>query len=351
MYFSHNKAVGILKIPRALESIIREQKIKEKKNEADFHLSCRLKQQAFKGLEILVSHFGQDYPESFSPILSTLVGCLQEDSDSRVIASALTCFGLMCSELKDAVVPHLKFFIPRLLQVCEEIPTNITFPSGNDSEEARSFFQMTALSSLEMLIEGIPHLLVPFFSQILNFILKLSTSKSFLKKVKENKSQEDKDEQQSILKWTERLIESLSRHASARIILNPIITCYKANYNKTAIPDLYLLVVLLQKTFENMEANSLGQVWTENSFKFLLLLLSWRQKLTSSPDETTTEVFETTLSKAFAEFAFKLKEKVFQEFFKQFVIWGTEKITDLPTQTLFFQVIAALTSKLRVLFL
>jgi U3 small nucleolar RNA-associated protein 10 len=129
------------------------------------------KQTALLSLEILVRAFARVANESQARLLldalKAVVACLESSAEEQVISSSLLCLATFCAEMGLAILESLPKFMPIVLRLLQT-SSSAAEPA---SHELELLVQVSALSSLEVVVINLNKLLTPYLSQLLGAIL------------------------------------------------------------------------------------------------------------------------------------------------------------------------------------
>ncbi|KAL6058638.1 snoRNA-binding rRNA-processing protein utp10 [Balamuthia mandrillaris] len=320
------------------------------------------KQTALLSLEILCRNFGATNPNPFLLVSSDVViryvqhhsqlhkrtsankGSTQvsEIENSKIISSALICLATHCTQLQARMVPKLQHFFPTIIKILETAFSEDTTAKLEtvDNEKRRQIkedhglLQMSALSSLEVIVAAMHPFLSPYFRSIIQCIVripKLSLNPQVMAKVS------------SILNY-------LAANVDPRLILPAVFASFKFVTAQGPLATTHHLK-LLSAVVKNMDRTTL-QSQHKRLFKFLMQSFDYRRQHAENVEESEVESVEETGVEAFLHLVMKLNENTFKPLFLKTYDWATSLNEKASTARLilFYRLVNALTEKLKTIF-
>ncbi|KAM5235768.1 HEAT repeat-containing protein 1 [Ctenodactylus gundi] len=123
------------------------------------------RQAALYTLKLLCKNFGAENPESFVPVLNSVLKLIapERKDDRNVLGSSLLCIAEVVSTLEALAIPQLPSLMPSLLAAVK-----------STSEPVHSEVSLlSALAALHRVVETLPHFISPYLEGVLSQVIHL----------------------------------------------------------------------------------------------------------------------------------------------------------------------------------
>ena len=279
----------------------------------------------------LTQVFSKKEPKLFMSILNNVIGhCINSDN-LQVCASSIVCITSVCRELGPRLVPFLPKFMPILLEKLEGTlkeeedeedddeeeketgATTTTTTNNNNNNSSKIIFQLSAISSLEIIVQSIPQFISSYLKTILSCALHPSLRS------------DENEMMKQIMEKDNSLLESIGVHIPARIIVNnliPMLTKCK-EYGRISLEALFQMVEIMIVNVKREELSSLQKAivkFFQNAFEI--------RETVKDMDEDDLEVVEETMIDTFMKLVMRMNESMFKPVYVKILEWSTSEFLE-----------------------
>lgn len=324
--------------------------IKDKDMAEDMSLT---KQTALLSLEMLSRTFAATYPTHFLGATFDVVSAAMRHANPSVQGSALICQAAICLQLGAKMVPKIPKFMPQVVVLLKKIFA----PAKTDeaTEEALvkddanlKLLQVSALSALEVTIDGIGQFLSPYLRDIIQTVVPIP----------------DHYSTPQIVAKVGSVLSVLATKVEARLVLPPIYL--SSQFFKQAAPSTLSRFASWVGSVLSGMARDTVQTHHDRLFKFFLDFFDYR-RLSHVHEKTKKDVklekevasVEDSFIDAFLHMVMKLSELTFKPLFLRVTHWTTDVVdakageaqsSTFPRLFFFWRLANALADKLKSIF-
>ncbi|KAI9261063.1 hypothetical protein BY458DRAFT_557445 [Sporodiniella umbellata] len=296
------------------------------------------KQSALLCIASLAKVLGNIYPGQFSDAIPVVIGSHSlQSSNTQLQTTSLVCLTVICQEIGPRSVPHLPKFMPATIQVLE-LTTN--------AENPNNLLQLSVITTLETIIQVLPHFVSPYLPKLLAGLLNPSIYVS-------DAAQTQKS---AIEAKGKSVLNAIATHVPPRVLLNPLFSYYETAVKQGKNSTL-ALCSMVSSAIRAMNREVMTSHYKQ-LFKFFLMAFDLRRTNTEFSEQDIAEVEGTVIS-AFLDFVMKLNETLFKPLYLKVVDWATNELAaeeaaesnDQHKRVLFFYKLTdALLDKLKTIF-
>ncbi|ORX81097.1 ARM repeat-containing protein [Anaeromyces robustus] len=276
----------------------------------------------------LTQVFSKREPKLFMSILNNVINhCITSDN-LQVCASSIVCITSVCRELGPRLVPFLPKFMPILL---EKLEGTLKEEEEEEEEEegerggnsSKIIFQLSAISSLEIIVQSIPQFISSYLKTILTCALHPSLR------------MEDNEMMKQIMEKDNNLIESIGIHIPARVMVNNLIPMLNQckEYGRISLEALFQMTEIMIVNIKREELSSLQKA----IFKFFQHAFEIRETVNKDMMEEDIEMVEEVMIDTFMKLVMRMNESMFKPVYVKILEWSTSEF--LEKQGLSFDVI------------
>ncbi|XP_072026252.1 HEAT repeat-containing protein 1-like [Amphiura filiformis] len=282
------------------------------------------RQTALYSLKLLCKVIGHLYPKELQSVLDVAVKTLKEDGlNQQVAASAMLCLAETFRSLQAHAIGHLPDCMPILLGVLE----NKQRMSSSD------LHLLSAVTSLQKIIETLPNFLSPYLLQLILQITKFSSN--------------TEDEKSQLNLRLKAIRHRLATSVSARVMLPAIAQAYgdAADKRKESIGPLMSMLG------DHMGALSNDDLHTYHSqiISFFLVALDYRAKHTEMLLEEVGQI-ESCVINSLVSMVMKLSEATFRPMYLKLYDWASRGSSNKERLLTFYHLSDCIVDRLKGLF-
>eukprot|EP00833_Pecoramyces_ruminatium_P000810 jgi/Orpsp1_1/1174842/evm.model.c7180000051637.1 len=261
----------------------------------------------------LTQVFSKKDPKLFMSILNNVIShCITSDN-LQVCASSIVCITSVCRELGPRVVPLLPKFMPILLEKLEGTLEEEEEGNENGSNSSKVIFQLSAISSLEIIVQSIPQFISSYLKTILGCVLHPSLRS------------EENEMMKQIMEKDNSLIESMGINIPARVIVNNLIPMLAKckEYGHISLEALFQMVEVMIVNIKREDLSSLQKA----IFKFFQNAFEIRETV-KDMEEDDLEVVEETMIDTFMKLVMRMNESMFKPVYVKILEWSTSEFLE-----------------------
>jgi U3 small nucleolar RNA-associated protein 10 len=325
--------------------------------ESKAHLSAVNRQTAALTVEIVARQFGSNtkYTETFLGLakqvtqhLSAYTTERRSDSESaKVQSSMLVAIATLCSSLDQQLLPLLNDFFPAILHTLKSATTSM---SGGSVDDNQRLLQLSALSSLQVIIRTLGRFLSTYMSDLLTSLLQpalLQFGEQMVHKVR-------------------AVLELIAEHVRLRALLAPLSSAFTTLKASDAAKSMSLLIDFAGSVSKHMTRSDI-QTQHKQLFGFYRQAFDYRAAVspTGSSSKKNTSALDSILAvedriiASFSQFVLRLNEAMFKPLFIAIIDWAQINNSAVmqsdagynPQRSLFFyRLLVALSDQLKSIF-
>jgi len=263
----------------------------------------------------LTQVFSKKEPKLFMSILDNVISHCITSENLQVCASSIVCITSVCRELGPRLVPFLPKFMPILLEKLEGtlVEDGEDDEENNSSSSSKIIFQLSAISSLEIIVQSIPQFISSYLKTILSCALHPSLRS------------DENEMMKQIMGKDDQLIESIGIHIPARVIVTnliPMLTKCK-EYGHVSLTVLFKMAEIMIVNIKREELSSLQK----SIFKFFQNAFEIRETV-KDMDEEDLEVVEEVMIETFMKLVMRLNETMFKPIYVKILEWSTSEFLE-----------------------
>eukprot|EP01122_Echinamoeba_exundans_P010342 TRINITY_DN3853_c0_g1_i1.p1 TRINITY_DN3853_c0_g1~~TRINITY_DN3853_c0_g1_i1.p1 ORF type:complete len:2182 (+),score=594.66 TRINITY_DN3853_c0_g1_i1:566-6547(+) len=288
--------------------------------ESKAHLSAVNRQTAALTVEIVARQFGSNtkYTETFLGLakqvtqhLSAYTTERRADSESaKVQSSMLVAIATLCSSLDQQLLPLLNDFFPAILHTLKSATTSM---SGGSVDDNQRLLQLSALSSLQVIIRTLGRFLSTYMSDLLTSLLQpalLQFGEQMVQKVR-------------------AVLELIAEHVRLRALLAPLSSAFTTLKASDAAKSMSLLMDFAGSVSKHMTRSDI-QTQHKQMFGFYRQAFDYRAAVspTGSSSKKNSSVLDSILAvedriiASFSQFVLRLNEAMFKPLFIAIIDWA-----------------------------
>jgi len=258
----------------------------------------------------LTQVFSKKEPKLFMTILNNVISHCITSENLQVCASSIVCITSVCRELGPRLVPLLPKFMPILLKKLEGTLEEEEEEEGNSS---KVIFQLSAISSLEIIVQSIPQFISSYLKTILSCALHPSLRS------------EENEMMKQIMEKDNSLIESIGTNIPARVIVTNLIPMLNKckEYGSISLEALFQMAEIMIVNIKREDLSSLQK----SIFKFFQSAFEIRETV-KDMDEDDLETVEEVMIDTFMKLVMKMNESMFKPVYVKILEWSTSEFLE-----------------------
>ncbi|ORX59122.1 ARM repeat-containing protein [Piromyces finnis] len=254
----------------------------------------------------LTQVFSKKEPKLFMSILNNVISHCITSENLQVCASSIVCITSVCRELGPRLVPLLPKFMPILLKKLEGT-LEIEEEEGNSS---KIIFQLSAISSLEIIVQSIPQFISSYLKTILSCVLHPSLRS------------DENEMMKQIMEKDNSLIESIGVNIPARVIVANLIPMLGKckEYGSVSIEALFQMAEIMIVNIKREDLSSLQKAIV----KFFQSSFEIRETVKDMQEEELNTVEDVVIS-TFMKLVMRMNESMFKPVYVKILEWSTSE--------------------------
>ena len=302
-------------------------------------------QTSLYALSSLMTNFGDTHAEAFEGVLDIVAAVLKKgDGYHELQANASVCLGAYSMMEGMRMIKHLPTIMPVLLGAFQKT-VNAAVDVEGQADEDMDLLLQSMCATLDIIVDTLPQFLAPYLKETLLVL----SHPCF------DETHPSAASRTGTLDQVDSIRTAVATAPNARVLLPAVFAAY--NTLITTEPErsarsVGLLASVIGRTIEAMGRDDL-KTNSKQVFKFFLIALDYRTKLTANGEHEADELVERaeqSVIDAFSKLVLRLSETTFKPMLWKLIDWaGQSKSAGCRVHVL-HRLIDALASELKSLF-